>query len=102
MRDLFGRRFPRSGGWNIRAMSMGLWLAGGAIATVGAMVGAQSSVAPPKAEHVQAGPIDDTIDYLDCLIRLLQGEECDEDFGQDPATEPVDPASDPSTGEPAP
>jgi len=89
---LFGRRIPRAGGLNIRGMIMGVWLVGGATATIGAMVGVQNSMAPQAPAHVQAGPIDDTIDYIDCLIRLLQGLDCD-----DQTTDP-DPNTNPDSG----
>lgn len=89
MLDLFGRRFPRSGGWSLRAISMGLWLVGGAIATIGATANVRSSTAPEQPVYVQAGPLDDTIDYIDCLIRLLQGLDCEEEDGTVPEGEPL-------------
>lgn len=69
-------------------MGMGLWLVAGVIATVGAAVSVPSSGAPESA-RVQAGPVDDTIDYLDCLIRLLQGLECDDDVQPEPNPTPI-------------
>lgn len=96
---LFGRRrTPRSGGSTIRANSMGLWLVGGILATVGAAVSVESSGAPAAAQ-VQAGPVDDTLDYLNCLVRLLQGLDCD-DEGTNPQPVQPTPVPDPTPVDP--
>jgi len=76
---------------------MGVWLSLGAIATV-VGTGAQmwiETAAPDQA--VEAGPIDDTIDYIECLIRRLQNLPCEGDPDY-----PAPPPANPEPGDPIP
>jgi len=55
---------------------------------------APTTSAPPAVEY-QAGPNDDTLDHIDCIIRRMMGLPCIHDiYPEDPA-EPQDPPAEP-------
>jgi hypothetical protein len=69
---------------------MGVWLSLGAIGMMVGMGAQFVSEAPAPDQTVEAGPIDDTIDYIECLIRRLQNLPCEGDPDY-PAPTPADP-----------
>jgi hypothetical protein len=76
---------------------MGVWLSLGATGMVVGM-GAQIVFEAPAPDRVvEAGPIDDTIDYIECLIRRLQDLPCEGDPDY-----PAPPPADPEQGDPIP
>ncbi len=80
-----------------RSNAAGIWLSG-ALALAAINLAAAPHVAgtnPHDAAAHQAGPIDDAIEYLECLLKQLLGEECthgDHDPDDEPPM-PDDPVS---------
>ncbi len=69
-----------------------------AAAAINLMMGSTThSHQPEHATSVyQAGPIDDTLDYIQCLINLLLGLPCDHSEPEPPVTPPPMPDQPPS------
>ena len=97
MRDVFGRRRSRRSPDGFRACSMGVWLSLGAIAMVMGMGTQMLAGTPAPDATIEAGPIDDTIDYIECLIRRLQNLPCEGDPDY-----PAPPPAEPEPGDPIP
>lgn len=70
-----------AGRGRVRAMSMGWWLTLGVAASVFAVAAEAPATesSPDPVAAVQAGPVDDTMDYIECLIRRLLDLPCDSD-----------------------
>ena len=72
---------------------LGLWVSIGMISAFAGMT-ANNAQAPTQASPapvIQAGPIDDTLDYIECLINRLLNVPCDgdEDLPSAPPIKPI-------------
>ncbi len=94
MLEFFGRRRTQDRVLGFHALSCGVWISLAVLAML-VTIGARSAE-PPRAldDTIQAGPLDDTIDYMECLLRRLQNLPCEGD------PDPAEPEPDPEPVEP--